>query len=72
LYFGVVVSFLAISTPAVLTVPLFHVLHFQSPRRAQFTNTTTGPWLTQTYPAGDYCREFLFRLVRPRQEHCSR
>ena len=30
LHFAVVVSFLAISTPAFLTVPLFHVSHFQS------------------------------------------
>jgi len=30
LHFGAVVSFLAISTPAFLTVPLFHVSHFQS------------------------------------------
>jgi len=32
LHFGAVVSFFAISTPAFLTVPLFHVSHFKSIR----------------------------------------
>jgi len=33
LHFGAAVSFLAISTSAFLTVPLFHVSHFQSSRQ---------------------------------------
>jgi len=43
LHFGAVVSFLAISTPAFLTVPLFHVSHFQSIRRSPFP--IFGPFL---------------------------